>query len=1343
LEYGYKSPVTDLPWDKFIVLPGDPRRNWEILTREVIRRHYERYGSLLTRKQQPGVEFHLRLTRPGSDLGDSDRHWGWQCRWYEPDDFWSKERRLRADQRRAIEAAIEQSARHLPDLTDWVLWTREKLSGEDARWFQGLEASFELHHWDQETLVGLLTGPAEILRKTWFGQLVLDEGTLIANRLQALAPIRRRYMEELHIRTPSQDAVDALLPGPVQRDEVSSLERRVAASLEEVRDTPEGTGDKSPVGRLVGRLVACAEMLAELGEALRSGDLTTVGQLAANCAAILEEEEEPPEGLDKRLDDGPFRAGSQTLKAVGSWLEQLHRDLASSMLAVVGSAGAGKTHLAANLTGSEGEARGVLVLGRQFGAEISDDDLARHIGLSQRSDELLEALEALGAREGRRVPLVIDGLNESRDPRSWQVALNRLRARLQGLHHVVVIVTLRPGYRDFVLPDDLPTVELAGMESVEREAIGRYFDYYKIRASPEAMHWWPASDALMLSIFCQTVNREREEEITAERLPGSLHEVFEHYLEGVFRRVSIAMKVEAAPIALAANELAHRYFTEGERALERGLAAEILGDALWQEWDRALRFHLEGEGLLVRDMIENREVVLWSYDLLAGHLIARSLLERHPVRTELVSPGITRKLRGHPLMEDVIAGLSGLLASEGTQLTELLEGDRELYAEAAIASARLAADEVGPADVRAMIEVFQERPRAVLKAMSPIMLRRDHPLNARILDSMLKEMDVSERDLAWTEWVREQRGVVRSQVRELGDRWRDGYEVEDQNPALIWLSWVLTTSGKGLHDEVTHALYRLGRRAPEALFVRTLEMLDVNDPTVSAGLLAASYGVVMASQEKDVSDCLPLLDFAGELERRLLVPEATSPTTHWLLREYAYRTCQFAAWLSGNPGGVGPETVQPPLPQPARALERPEHEGAVRSMVGRIVRQDFPDDLLASLFGDDGRDDAADEEVEGLRAEIAARVNQLVWAENQFQHVDLEISSYNTAYLDDPERVEPYGNKYGWIGLYEAVGRLSDRAGLTWATEDGGRLADMPIDPSFPPHAQAWSFELGPWVRREGGEEEWVRAGKIEVPDRLLCRPRTNASGDWIAVDAFIQHRPPESRRRVVSFIRGVLALEGWEGVERFVGEHGVDDDLLPPNPVDRRCFAGEAPWAPTFDFGQTDADGSTRPRTVNLQSHGVAGPRVELLAVDFAWGGKRSALNEAKLGSLPAKHFARLSGLRKRADEVAFVDGEGEGAVSVRLEEEDGWSGRVLYARKDLIERYCAVRGGEWGWISWGERQLLGESRQGEAPPNWLQVTQRQGKHRFSRIIGLKELCRGSRGCHTPRSPLGSEGSR
>lgn len=1312
-----------LPWDRFLELPGDSRRNFEVLCREVIRRNYGSLGSLRTRKQQPGVEFHLRLENSSPALGEVGRHWGWQCRWYEPDAFYKDKSRLRKDQRDKIEEAIKKSAEHVEGLTDWVLCTREKLSAPDERWFNGLRTQFTLHHWDEETLEGLLSGPAEVLCETWFGELVLDQLTLVARRRQALAPIEYRYVEELHVRTPPERNLWSVLAGPelVPRlaDQISHLQR-----VRLGRGSPLDAEQAELVGRVTDAVGAARERLGDLLAVLEAGRLPEAKEVrAAAGEEVLEADlfEEIHQLDPHHPPSWGFGQAERTLQSTRSFLFRLAEGLELPMLVLPGAAGAGKTHLAAHLTGPDEAPRGLLVLGRQFGASIADEDLARFSDLGGDLEQLLESLEALGAREGRRVPLVVDGINESDDPSAWRDFLPRLRVRLEALRHVVALITVRPTYMEMALPQGVHWVDLAGFVGVEEIAVDRYFDFYKIRADATALEWWRPSDPLLLSIFCRTVNPTRERTIESAELPGSLTEVFESYLHELFSRVAIAMEMTVEEVGDKALVLAREFFESGARHLERAAVETALGDRE-RGWRNSLRFQLENEELLSREVFGEVEQVVWSYDLLAGHLIARSLLADYRPE-EIAAEPLASKILDHPLAEDIVAGLAGLLGARREEPAAVFTNTSRLAHQTALASVRLPAVSLGDATVASIVAAFRESPAEVLEAISSLSLRPGHPLNATVLDLLLGGLAVWERDLLWSEWVRHNADTIGARIAQLEQRWKAGEKSEDDGAALAWLTWLLTTTNKPLRDRVIRALHHLGRLDPAALFARTIDFLGSNDRAISEGLLAAAYGVAMAAQEPD-SPALPaVLELAGELSSRLLGDSASEPTWHWLIREYAYRIVQLAGWLSDEELEAPTASAQPPLPAPDEEVRSFESGGPDWESVDGAFGMDFRNYTIGRLAPGRSNYDFDDPNFRQISGEIRARVAELGWTPDRFEEIDGEIAERSSGRSVDPNKLERYGKKYSWIGFYEAAGRISDAGQLyTEAlTHEGWRISDIPIDPSFPQTKKMPPTELPEWVVESGEDEEWARHGEIEVPDHLL-RFRAEDGTGWIAIDGYLRQNPEDSRRKVFCFIRGLLACEGWESVEAYLDEHPIGPDSVPDNATDYYCFAGEAPWSPTFDSWATAEDGAVTPQTEQLGRQ-QDGPVVEQLAVGFGWESYHSTLNDADIGSLPSKAFAHFVGLRKLPDFAEFVDPDDRPAAkSLSLGLPD-WQGHLLYVREDLLEAYCAERGGEWGWIVWGEREVFYSDIAREEQPEWLGEVRREGFDRFHRVVALSEL--------------------
>ena len=72
-----------LNWDIFTGLPGSAEKNFELLCRGIVRQSFGSFGVFRALANQPGVEFHLKLDKRCDALGDPDRWWGWQCKWYD------------------------------------------------------------------------------------------------------------------------------------------------------------------------------------------------------------------------------------------------------------------------------------------------------------------------------------------------------------------------------------------------------------------------------------------------------------------------------------------------------------------------------------------------------------------------------------------------------------------------------------------------------------------------------------------------------------------------------------------------------------------------------------------------------------------------------------------------------------------------------------------------------------------------------------------------------------------------------------------------------------------------------------------------------------------------------------------------------------------------------------------------------------------------------------------------------------------------------------------------------------------------------------------------------------
>ena len=146
---------------------------------------------------------------------------------------------------------------------------------------------------------------------------------------------------------------------------------------------------------------------------------------------------------------------------------------------------------------------------------------------------------------------------------------------------------------------------------------------------------------------------------------------------------------------------------------------------------------------------------------------------------------------------------------------------------------------------------MKDDPKERIRLFSQLQSTRgaaNHPFNSEFLDKMLRTLSVSERDLSWTEWIRDNWPERFNDLLAIENRWKNDLTIRTVSNQLQakWVMWLLTSTSLELRDAATRALYWFGRGDAAALFEQSLRSLEVNDPYIPERMLAVSYGVVMA-----------------------------------------------------------------------------------------------------------------------------------------------------------------------------------------------------------------------------------------------------------------------------------------------------------------------------------------------------------------------------------------------------------------------------------------------------------------------------------------------------------------
>ena len=1024
--------MPDLSWEKFESLQGDATTNFEVLCRELVRRNYSRFGEFRSVLQQPGVEFHLCLTE-NCELASNGRHFGWQCRFYS-----NVSGALGTTRKKKIKESIEKSEQVIPGLTNWVLWTKRQLTPDDQKWFYGLKTTLKLHCWAEEELNGLMQGSASVLRESFFGELILLQEDFEQMHEFAIAPIRKRWDPKVHVEVDVETAIRSNLGSAGTWNELSNHGTAMAERAKEFAGL-EFEKTQKEFELIRDSLARQAVHLKDVGECIDGKPSFNQLKAAASSRELPSIKKSELHRLGSKLrawkneNSIPVSSANFEITRYFELLDQLETSLDQNILAVVGSAGDGKTCLAAKLTNWQDDSPGGILLLARFlqNNQTLDNLVSRSLGHAKVKtfEQLLEASDAAGKRLGVRLPIVIDGLNESENPRNWKSLIQQHESKIKSYENIAVLLTLRQGV-DSCLGEELRRYHLQGFQYNLDEAIEKYFTYFEI--SQKGVHQIRSlfSSPLFLSLFCQAVNPDRKEFVEADKVPTSATEVFIQYKAQIVERIAEQLDLNETYVETSLKKIALQLWRQDKRELDFDAVKTLIDKS--DSWQKSLTRKLEEEGVLGRKPEwqgpgQSSSIL---YDAFAGFLIADALVTDVgnsemdnwiAENSERLTPTENR----HPLKEDIVAGFVGLFPRKvHRQFWESVTGD--LRDEALLESANLASsrlDERTLGELSKLVGQISHQPfKSVFSRLYTVHDSASHRLNAEFTSSSLFKQSVGERDLQWSEWLRSNRAALIYNLEYMEKDWKQKNQLDEADVLSAKLvCWMLTSNVRHLRDQATKTLQVFGQVSPRALFELASEFAKSNDPYVVERIFAACFGVVMAFQGPKLEELKEAYQYLIErINCLFLKTDCETPTNHYLLRKYLRGIVEFGA-------------LHFPLLLPSALAERgkisfqsgdyTEAENVHNEFTGQIG-MDFENYTVGGIFEGRRNYDYSHEGYSKAIAEIKGRVWELGWRHKDFHSVDEQIGrgEYGYARREEKGKIERYAKKYGWIAFYETAG---------------------------------------------------------------------------------------------------------------------------------------------------------------------------------------------------------------------------------------------------------------------------------------------------------------------------------
>lgn len=1058
-----------------------------------------------------------------------------------------------------------------------------------------------------------------------------------------------------------------------------------------------------------------------------------------------------------------------------------------SSILLLGEWGTGKTHFLCDfaLQALSDGCPTVVVLASTLRTDMRPlDAIADATALATSGTDLVRLLDSTAAVSGRRALLLIDAINES-DREAWRRQIPQLVRDVRQAECLGLIVSCRTPFQESVVTaaarNAMVQLNHPGFQDQEFDAQIEFFRHYGLPALHVPLLTTEFSRPLFLRLLCEGMknlskrSQKRNLKDVASGQKGMTF-VLEHFVKRVGGEVEAAQALPSKACWL---------IMKGEpRAGRSGLAGILASNR--REWlyvDEAVEevrafasvgvdeatsvlSSMKAAGLLIEhSRYENGryvDVLMLPYQRFSDHLVARHLLDEHlDVSSEaklrrcfyanrrlgavfvtdrwgrqFAEPGIASAL-----MIEFPERVKRLVAEGGRAelLAYLPRGRRLLYpfVDAFLDGLYWRATSSFSPDTERLLLAFLERHDPELGARTYEVLcglaaRADHPLGVDWLHQHLDHMTMPERDVEWSEFVRN--ADRESNVhRILAWAEREDHAKIDEDVAqrsVRLLALLLTTTDRLLRDRATRALVLIGQAHPRALFDVVPQFIAFNDPYVGERVLAASYGVCMRRWAREASP-LAFTDSVHELAQRvlelLLRPGASHATWHALTRGYARGVLQLLLQL--RPRALSRSDRELLIlaprqaPSPFRPISRirqadvddPEH----------AIHMDFGNYTIGRLVDVRGNYDFRHREYAKVRRQIADRMRRLGYSTDRFNELDRRIG-LRMEYGRDGHKVDRYGKKYSWIAYFEMYGLRSAMGKLEDHPLIAPRTTDCDVDPSFPAAIPQWDPPRCDVFGSSPAEiHDWIVRGAIPDYVSLLRLAGVDGHpGDWVLLNAAI-HEGAEDGREMRGWVTSVFAPE--RSIVRLQAEVEAGRDLsdkgFPDLREDYYTYHGEVPWS--LAYGSDVRTSSGLPRRMNDRAFDYFDRRwkpgipVESTCRQWVWESYHSELNQIGPVVFPAPPLAVALKLRVVGGSTDMVDQRGKAATLYREAPGPGFGSHFLYMRRDLIESYIKDHRLRLVQAVTGERSVSYRTAEHGLPDSVKELFQ-AGRHRFGNVVGL-----------------------
>lgn len=1163
----------------------------------------------------PGSEYYLILHSDCSELNlKSGDEIGWQVKWW----FDSEENTsLTALRRNELEKGFSTTLKRHVNIKLWIICTPGKFVEDKFTELKTtltkLKSDTIFSHWNKETFTNILSQQFDKFNDVfnhYFNTNFIGFEFINKYSQRRIEDLQKKFDTDLYTPSNYDDEVffvmnfkkifEAIITKiKYLQDDIDKIEKNNSYDFE------FKAFDKEYIDTAQKLLKNCVEISKEVINITNTGLTIEKVRLLENMLfAFTEKYKESAIILDKKLKSKKYIIDKENWKEIQTneryllpSITKIRDYLISSKkdeetcimdfimevytkdIHILSSAGYGKTNIACNICveSLKNKIPAILILGSSFRKnENPKTQILEQLEIKSQYSfkQFLQALNTLGLTKGIKIPIIIDGLNESKPfDDIWKSNIKDIIRDIKELEYVLLITTCRNRYVEAIFEEtDISKIRntkiLSGLSEKQRlKAIPKYFTKYNITPTSWNFNQELFINPLLLKIFSE-VNRD------SDNLHISLENVFESidsYINQIEENSSVVNsfvdKILKRRVKNKIGEYCNNLWENSTREISLedfhtiiAPESQTISDSLTQK--------LLDEGLCFQKNLDNEiETVQFTYDLVAGYAIAskvilNNLAKPDELKDKLIECGIEKMLFNeetyHPLRQDILMSLLHLLPKRfGIQLFELFENESVLE------------------ESYNNIDYFINNPEGQEKILNYILKEQRGSHNFKILFEKLFENNFKkevhglgeftvkilssltqiEIDINWSELIRKNRNIVNQLLNQINKHYLKSSVGERNVQQDLILSFLSTNSSdKSIRSLATENLFLIGKKYPNILLELANITIPFSDLNSIESIVVAICGTVLTVKNRELTQkCLSFFE-------NQFIPNFHY--THVCIIEYIFTVQEFANKIYNLDF--------------TKKIEFSKDDfditiyKEINDEIGKNVYFDYHFGLDLYDFNKYQINSIASDHYEKRNtypsskclAIILSNVKRKGFDENIFKAIDTDFQEdkyFKYGGRKGNDNLTKYSEKYLWQSYFEFVGYLVLNGKLKSDNGKRFRSDNNFFDPTFPkllPRFHLITNCLFP--ANDDNVQEWINSKNDNIVNNFLIH-KLYTEEDWVLLSLSITQEGKENDTRISLWLSSFLIpKKKIQNLEKNVKSRRFHKDSTSFHQI----YAGEINWS-------------------------------------------------------------------------------------------------------------------------------------------------------------------------------------